>query len=127
VKPNRTIADHRRDGALAVAALSTLLAALVLTDRAAALARPAAVAAGVAGAVALELLFLRAPRVAAAWERPAVWAGGTLATLLGGAAALSVGGWVAVAALCWGLVAYLALLGAVVAGWGNPLAALARP
>lgn len=118
------MADHRRDGLLAVAALAALLAGLTWTGRAAALSHPVAVAVGVAGAVALEAVFLRAPRMAAAWERPAVWVGGTLATLLVGAGLLWVGGSVAVAAVCWGLVTYLALLGAVVAGWGNPVGAL---
>jgi len=118
------MAAHRRDGLLAVAALAALLAGLSWTGRAAALSRPAAVAVGVVGSVALEVVFLRAPRVAAAWERPAVWAGGTLATLLVGAGLLWLGGNVAVAAVCWGLATYLALLGAVVAGWGNPVAAL---
>jgi hypothetical protein len=118
------MADHRRDGLLAVAALAALLAGLTWRERAAALSHPAAVAVGVAGAVALEVVFLRAPRVAAVWERPAVWLGGTLATLLVGGGLLWVGGGVAVAAVCWGLVTYLALLGAVVAGWGNPVAAL---
>jgi len=116
--------DHRRDGLLAVAALATLLAGLTWTGAATALARPVAVAAGVGGAVALELVFLRAPRVAAAWERPAVWATATLSTLLLGAGLLWVGGAVAVAAACWGLVTYLGLLAAVVAGWANPVAAL---
>jgi hypothetical protein len=118
------MADHRRDGVLAVVALGSLLLGVVVTGRAAALARPLAVGVGVVGTLTLEVAFLRIDRLAEAWERPAAWAGATLA--LGGAV-LWAGGTLLIAAVCWGLVAYLALLAAVVVAGVNPVAvALAR-
>lgn len=116
------MADHRRDGLLAVVALSALLGGVLAAGRAAALASPGAVLAGVVGALALETLFLRADRLAAAWDRPAVWAPATVATVACGALGLWLGGAVVVAVLCWGLVAYLLLLGAVVLTGTNPVA-----
>lgn len=115
--------DHRRDALLAVAAAGALLAGLIQTGRAAALARPVPALVGIGGALAIEVAFLRSPALAAAWERPAVWAGATVAMVLLGGLLLWVGGAAAVAAVCWGLVAYLGLLAAVVGGGRNPLAA----
>ncbi len=115
------MADHRRDALLAVVALSALLGGLFATRRAAALARPGAVLVGVAGALALEGLFLRADRLATAWDRPAVWATATVATVACGAVGLWLGGAVVAATLVWGLVAYLLLLAAVVVGGRNPV------
>ncbi len=116
------MADHRRDALLAVVALSAVGGGLVATRTAAALTGPLAVGGGVAGALALEALFLRVDRLADAWDRPGVWATATLATVGVGAVALRAGGAVVAAALCWGLVTYLLLLAAVVAGVGNPVA-----
>jgi len=117
------MADHRRDALLAGVALSVLLGGLLATGRAAALVSPAAILGGVAGALALEVVFLRADRLAAAWDRPVVWATATLATVGCGAVGLWVGGAVVAAALVWGLAAYLLLLAAVVVGGRNPVAA----
>ena len=119
------MANHRRDGLLAVVALGALLGGLTVTGRAAALVRPAPFAVGVAGAVALEVVFLRVEGLADAWEHPVAWASATLGTVAVGAALLWAGGTLAVAALCWGLVAYLALLVTVAVAGTNPLAALA--
>ena len=122
------MADHRRDALLASVALSALLGGLLATGRAAALGSPAAVLGGVAGALALEVVFLRADRPAAAWDRPVVWGPATVATVGCGAVGLWVGGAVVAAALVWGLVAYLLLLAAVVVGGRNPVAvALGEP
>jgi len=121
------MADHRRDGVLAVVALGSLLLGVGVTGRAAALARPLAVGVGVVGTLTLEVAFLRIDRLAEAWERPAAWAGATLATVALGGAVLWAGGTLLIAAVCWGLVAYLALLAAVVVAGVNPVAvALAR-
>jgi hypothetical protein len=118
------MADHRRDGLLAVCALGVLFSGLLRTSEAAALVRPGPALVGIGGALAIEVVFLRSPALAAAWERPITWAGATVATILLGGAALWIGGAVAVAAVCWGLVAYLGLLVAVVVGGQNPLAAV---
>lgn len=118
------MADHRRDGLLALIALGALFWGLRWTGRAAALARPGPALVGIGGALAIEVVFLRYPALAAAWERPVWWAGATVATVLLGGVLLWLGGVVVVAAVCWGLVAYLGLLVAVVVGGRNPLAAV---
>lgn len=117
------MATYRRDGLLAGVALGAMLGGLIATGEAAALLRPGAFAVGVAGAVALEVLFLRVEGLAEGWEHPVAWASATLGTIAVGAALLWAGGVVAVAALCWGLVAYLVLLTVVVLAEYDPLAA----
>lgn len=115
-----------RDGALAVAGLGALVTVAVTTDGSAVLLDLRAVAAGVTGAVALELLFLRYPSVLLEfWERPAVPVLALGAALGVGLVAVTTVPWL-VGAGVWGLVVYLVLLGCVLAGVGNPVAVLAR-
>lgn len=72
--------------------------------------------------VAIELVLLRVPDLTRRlWERPAVQAVAAAGTLSVGVIAVSAGAaWVA-AVLVWGLVAYVALVGVVVALGSNPL------
>jgi hypothetical protein len=112
---------RHRDGLLAAGGLAVLLAGLAATDALGAVFDPTAAVAGVAGAVLLEVAFLRYPgRLLSFWERRGVPVAGLLAVLLTGVvAARDAPG--AVGALAWGLATYLALLAPVLAGLGNPL------
>lgn len=117
--------ERRRDGALAVLALGLLVGTLALDGRIDSLLDPRAAVPGVLGSLALEALLLRYPRVSRAlWERRPVRAVGVALTVGGGVALLVVAGPWPAATLSWGLVAYLALLGVVLARGRNPLARL---
>jgi len=114
------MASLRRDAPLALLTLLALVGAGVRLLGTTPFVDPRAVRAGVLGALALEWGFLAAPSLAAAWERRGVpLAAGlgvvTLALLAARAAPWLVG------AAAWGLVTYLARVGCVLAGWGNPL------
>jgi hypothetical protein len=122
--PDPAVATHRRDALLAVAALVGLATAAATTVGLRALLHPAAVAVGVVGAVAVEWLFLAYPGpLLSVWERPAVALAGTVAVAIAGLLALARAPWL-LGALCWGLLVYLLLLACVLAGAGNPVAAL---
>ena len=112
----------RRDALLAALASTVLLALLIREDAVGALAVPLAVAGGIAGALLVELAFLRSRTVAALWRRPAVQIGSTAAVLAAGLLAYAASGLVVVAALCWGLATYFAQLASVVVFGTNPLA-----
>ena len=115
---------YSRDGLLAAGSLVAIIAVGVLTSGVGVFVRPLAVAAGVAGALALEALFLRySSWLLTAWKRPSVALAGVVA--LGWLAlwAIQAAPW-ALGAIAWGLVTYLVLLGCVLAGLGNPVAAL---
>lgn len=117
----RVATTTRRDAMLAALASTGLLALLAREDALGALAAPLAAAGGVAGALVVELAFLRSRTVADCWRLPAVQIGSTVAVLAGGLLAYAVGGLLVVAALCWGLATYFALLASVVLFGTNPL------
>jgi hypothetical protein len=115
-----------RDGALAIVGLVALSTLAVVTAGRAVLVDLRAIAVGVAGAVALEALFLRYPSVLLElWERPGVAVLALVALVGCGGVAVLVAPWL-VGAGVWGLLVYLAVLGCVLAGVGNPVAVLAR-
>lgn len=117
---------RHRDGLLAAAGLVALLAGAVAAEALGAVVDPLAAATGVAGAVLLEVAFLRYPdRLLAVWERRGVPLVGLLVvTAVGAVATLAVPAVLGV--LVWGLATYLVLLAVVLAGLGNPLAPVAR-
>lgn len=118
---------RRRDGLLALATCTLLVAISILAGRTAVLAAPLPALAGVVGSLALEVLLLRYPdRTRALWEQPRVQTAGVIATLAVGLLAWLVAPWL-LGTLVWGLLAYLALLGVVVAVGENPLARFGRP
>jgi len=115
---------YHRDGLLAAGSLAAVLAAGLLTSGVGVFVRPLAIVAGVAGALALEALFLRySAWLLTAWKRPGIALAGVVT--LGWVAlwASQAAPW-ALGAIAWGLATYLALLGCVLAGLGNPVAAL---
>lgn len=116
---------RHRDGLLAAGGLVALLAAATAADALGAVADPLAAVAGVAGAVLLEVAFLRYPdRLLAVWERRGVPAAALLAALVvGTVAVLTVPPGLGV--LVWGLATYLVLLALVLAGFANPLVPVA--
>lgn len=115
---------HARDGALALVALAVCTGVLRVTRGLGALFDPVAVTGGLAGALALEVVFLSYPeQLLAVWERPESAVGATLALLAGGVVALWVAPWL-LAAVVWGLLTYLVLLGSLLLGLGNPVAVL---
>ena len=117
---------RRRDALLAVAGLAVLSAGAAVAVGVGPLLDSRAVAGGVAGALLLEAAFLRYPRrLLGLWERRGVPTAALLAVVGVGAAALRYAPPL-VGALVWGLVTYLALLGCVLAGVGNPLSRVAR-
>lgn len=113
-----------RDGLLAAAVcVATVLWSLRSGVGADALVAPRLAAVGIVGMVTIELVLLRFPDLTRRlWERPAVQAVAAAGTLSVGVVAVSTGAVWAVAVLVWGLVAYLALVGVVVALGSNPLA-----
>jgi hypothetical protein len=116
-----------RDGLLALLAMGGLLPMLRRRDRLDALLSPGAVVAGVGGAVGLEAVLLRhAERTRALWHRRSVRVASLLGTVLAGRELIRRSDPRAVAALCWGLLAYLAMLGGVLAGRPNPVSRLLR-
>jgi hypothetical protein len=117
---------RHRDGLLAVAGLGVLLVGATVAVGTGPIIDPAAVVAGAAGALLVEALFLRYPRrLLARWQRRGVPTAGLLAVLAVGAVALRYAPRL-VGALVWGLATYLALLGCVLAGFGNPLSRVVR-
>lgn len=101
--------SRRRDAALALLVLGPTVAVGGPFD-------PAAAGAGAVGALALELALSRhRALVRRVWERRSVQAGAVVAALVGGAALTRVVGSAVPSALAGGLVAYLALLGALAA------------
>ncbi|WP_255149840.1 hypothetical protein [Halorarius halobius] len=118
---------HLRDGLLAVCALGLLVVVAALAGAIGSLVDWQAAVVGVVGSLLLEALFLRYPdRSRELWERRPIQAAAfALIAGLGIAAMRSGLGWI-LAALAWGLVAYLLVLGVVVAGYPNPVARLAE-
>ena len=111
-----------RDGSLALVALGALLDAIRRRDRIHALLDPAAAFSGVVGALSAEALTLRHPaRTRDLWERPSVQITGLLGTVAVGRSLTEISGARWAAAVCWGLLVYLLLLGFVLAGRQNPL------
>ncbi|PSP15607.1 hypothetical protein BRC62_06990 [Halobacteriales archaeon QH_10_67_13] len=114
--------DFRRDALLAGCTLGGLVAVLAATDGAARPFDPVAVGLGVAGALAVEVAFLRSATVARLWRRPAVQLSGAVVVTAGGALSYVLVGPAAVVTLCWGIVTYFCLLSVVLAVGDNPLA-----
>jgi MFS superfamily sulfate permease-like transporter len=111
---------RRRDGLLALATCTLLVAISIRAGHASVLLDPGSALTGIVGSLALELLLSQCPeRTRRLWERPTVQAAGVLATLAAGLLAWQLAPWL-LAVLVWGLVAYLALLVVVVVG-ENPL------
>ena len=120
-------AARLRDGLLALLAMGGLLPMLRRRDQLDALLSPGAVVAGVGGAVGLEAVLLRhAERTRTLWHRRSVRVASLLGTVLAGRELIRRSDPRAVAALCWGLLAYLAMLGVVLAGRPNPVSRLLR-
>lgn len=108
--------SRRRDGLLALVTLTPILAISFATGTATRLAEPLPAVVGVVGTLLVELLLLRFEvPVRSLWSRPPVRVGAVGAVLLVAGMATVSGGAVVVTALAWGLLAYLALLGGVVA------------
>ena len=118
--------SRHRDGLLAAGGLIVLLAGVAAVDALGAVLDPRAAVAGVAGAALLEVAFLRYPeRLLGLWERRGVPVAGLLVVLFAGVTTVRYAP-AAVGALVWGLATYLALLGCVLAGLGNPMAPIAK-
>lgn len=115
-----------RDGLLAAAVcVATVLWSLRSGIGGDALLHPYPAVGGILGMVALELVLLRFSDVTRlVWERPAVQTLAVTSTLGVGVVAVSMGFTWVVAVLVWGLVAYIALVGVVVALGRNPLGRL---
>ena len=114
-----------RDGLLALVALGALLDGLRRRGRIDALRSPAAAVAGTVGAVSVEAVMLSPPeRTEALWERPSVQVASLLGTAVAGRSLSRRSGARIAAALCWGLLAYLALLAFVLSGRSNPVSTL---
>lgn len=111
-----------RDALLATAVCAATILWLLRSSAGGTLLDPRSAAVGGVGMVAIELVLLRVPHLTRRlWERPAVQAVAAAGTLAVGVIAVSAGAvWVA-AVLVWGLVAYVALVGVVVALGSNPL------
>jgi len=117
-----------RDGLLALVALGALLDALRRRDSLRALRSPGGALAGTAGALGIEALMLRYPeRTRTLWGRPVVRALALSGTVLGGRRLARCRGVRGATALCWGLLAYLVLLGTVLTRRQNPVARLVGP
>ncbi|MEF8840577.1 MAG: hypothetical protein V5A62_02970 [Haloarculaceae archaeon] len=117
-----------RDGLLALVALGALLDALRRRGALRTLRSTGTALVGTTGVVGIEALMLRYPeRTRDLWERPAVRILGLLGTVLGGRALTRGRGGRATAAFCWGLLAYLVLLGSILVGRENPVARLVGP
>ena len=120
------MSNYRQDGLLATTALAALLGVLLAEGTVWVLWRPVPAGAGVIGALVVEFAFLRYRSVSGRWDHPAVRLSGLAVVLSGGLAGYLVVGAPAVAVLCWGLVTYFLLLGAVLTVGHNPLAAIER-
>jgi hypothetical protein len=113
---------RHRDGLLALATCTLLVAISIRARHVDALFAPLPALTGVVGSLTLELLLLRYPeRTRALWERPVVRVAAVLATIATGLFAWRSAPWL-LAVLVWGLFAYLMLLGVVVVSGTNPLA-----
>ena len=114
-----------RDGLLAAVGLLVLLSGTVGAVGVGPVLDPTAVVGGVLVACLVEAAFLRSPEILLSlWERRGVPTASLLAVVALGAVAVRYAP-AAVGALVWGLATYLALLGCVLAGFGNPLRVLA--
>ncbi|MBB6646062.1 hypothetical protein [Halobellus ruber] len=116
-----------RDGLLAAATCGALLlgAGFAGVDRRA-FADPLLVGVGCVGMVGIEILLLRNPELTRRlWNRRSVRIGSALGVLVAGWLAASTGAARVVAAVAWGLVAYVGLVGVVLVAGRNPLARLA--
>lgn len=116
-----------RDGLLAVVGLLVLLSGTIGTVGIGPVVDPPAVVGGVLVALLVEAAFLRYPVILhSLWERRGVPTASLIVVVALGAAAVRYAP-LAVGALVWGLATYLALLGCVLAGLGNPLRAVVPP
>jgi len=114
-----------RDGLLAVVAIGALLDGLRRRGRLCTLRSPSAAVAGVIGVASIEAVLLRHPeRTEGLWDRPSVRAASLLGTVAVGRSLARGTRPRMAAALCWGLLAYLLLLGIVLAGRPNPVPSL---
>ena len=105
--------SRRRNAALAAAVLAPAVAAAAWLDAPLSLA---AVGAGAAGTLALELLLsARADRVRARWSNPAVQAGSVVCVAAAAVAGVALVGAAALTARVSGLASYLLLLAFVTA------------
>ena len=122
----RGVRPEHRDGLLAVGGLAGLVGIAAATVGIERLFDPGAAAAGVVGAVAVEVVFLRVPsRALGLWERRGVpVAGAGVVLAVGLVAARTAPRLLGVPV--WGLVTYLVLLGCVLSGAGNPRGTAAR-
>ena len=115
---------EHRDGLLAVGGLAGLVGIAAATVGVGRLLDPGAAAAGVVVAVAVEVVFLRVPsRALGLWERRGVPVAGAGVVLAAGLVAVRTAPRL-LGVPVWGLVTYFVLLGCVLSGAGNPVAAL---
>jgi amino acid permease len=116
------VRPRHRDGLLAALVLAATLALSIRTGASLLALLPAV--AGVLGSLALEAVFLRYPdRTRALWERSVVQVASLLFVVGVSVLASTSAVWL-LGALVWGLVAYLVLLGFVLAGAENPVGRL---
>jgi hypothetical protein len=108
--------DYLRDAALAACCAVVLLGVLSVGDWAWTLADPVAAVVGVAGALAVEVLFVANTPAAALWEHLYFRTASVFALLFGAVAAAYLVGPVLVGAAVWGLATYFVLLGFALAG-----------
>ena len=119
----RGVRPEHRDGLLAVGGLAGLVGIAAATVGVGRLLDPGTAAAGVV--VAVEVVFLRVPsRALGLWERRGVPVAGAGVVLAVGLVAVRTAPRL-LGVPVWGLVTYLVLLGCVLSGAGNPVAALA--
>lgn len=102
--------DYRRDAGAALLCGIALIGYLSLIGALDALWSVPVAAVGVAGALAVEVLFVLDTRVGSLWERRGVRTGSAVALLVGTAGLAAVSGPAVVAAACWGLVTYFIIL-----------------
>jgi len=119
--------SRHRDGLLAAVGLIVVVAVGVRIGAIEPFLDPFPAAVGVVGSVGLEVAFLRYPEgTTEVWERPGVAPGALVLVVALGVGAVATGATWIVGTLAWGLLAYLVLLGCVLAGVGNPLGAVAN-
>ena len=120
------VRPEHRDGLLAIAGLLALAGLSAATVGVGRLLDPFGAVVGLAGAVTIEVAFLRYPeRALALWNRRGVPVLGLSVVLVAGVVAVFLLPLLLIAAV-WGLVSYLVLLGAVLAGFRNPVGVLLR-
>jgi len=110
------VTDYRRDAALAACCTVVLLGVLSVGDWAWTLVDPVAAVVGVAGALAIEALFVADTPVAGLWEYLYFRTASVFALLFGAVAAAYLVGPVVVGAAVWGLATYFVFLGLALAG-----------